>query len=543
MFKCLIYAGLCSNEIHTAIVNRSASHLQAALQRSPESIDEPNDAGHTPLHLAGNWPHGLSLLLSHGADLEKMDLCYQKAIEMAILHNCTEAVQQLLTAGCSFDIRGKYYAKTDNVLTFAVQLYQTPTWRASSPTLLKNYFEIVKIIIEELVSRGHAPVSEEINTVLDGPQSVDPGSVGAERSLQISTKSVPQLKSLSPGIHTVYHCPYLTVEIASELWSAGFREIDVPDDHHKTPLMTISPEDWQCRLISFNDSIKYAFWLYQKGASLFRPHRATLHSENSSAGNNNVPPFEPLAIHFVAVALEISVVRAAEHYLACDAEKIKEYHNLLGYSLPARLEPLIDDLSLDCQHFLHKIMLDASPDGCICACSKHGCLPVTCFLKRGEDIRFSSFYNDEQIQARYISYWKLLWLSDNVPSKQLAGYVFRAIVRLMTFERLGLRHTCCGCKWKGFRTYDFCTVDAEEAEEIRDEDREGIQFLESLLLKFEGSQGDRDLEAWFQEYWDPEMEEILAARDRVPLDEAGLKEAGVILCEDDRISHQDCSYD
>ena len=464
-----------------------------------------------------------------------MDLCGLKAIEMAILHGCTEAVQQLLRAGCSFDIHGGFYSE-DNVLAFVIRLCRFSAGGVCpSPTLLKNYLEIVKIVIEELVSRGHAPISEEINTVLDRPQSVEPRSVGAEHSLQISTKLVAPLKDFLQGIHTVYHCPFLTVEIASELWKAGFREIDTPDNHHKTPLMMIKCE---YSVLKINDTIEYAFWLYQKGAWLFRPHRATLHSENSSAGNNK-PPSEPLAIHFVVAALETSVVRAAEHYLAYDAEKIKEYHNLLGgYSLPARLEPLIDDLSLDCQHFLHEIMLGASPDGCLCACSKDGCLPVVDFLKREEEYHryfMYRFYNEEvEVLDRYLSGWKLLWLFNNVPSRQLPNFVFHAIVRLMTFERLGLGHTCCNYVWDGFRT-----VDAEEAEEIRDEDREGIQFLESLLPKFEGSLGDQDIRAWFQEYWEPKMEEILAARDSVPLDEAGLKEAGVILCEDDRISRQD----
>ena len=40
-------------------------------------------------------------------------------------------------------------------------------------------------------------------------------------------------------------------------------------------------------------------------------------------------------------------------------------------------------------------------------------------------------------------------------------------------------------------------------------------------------------------YWDPEMEKILSARDSVSHDEAGLKAAGVIPCEDSETSDQD----
>lgn len=514
-----MYAGLCSNEIHTAIVNRSASHLQAALQRSPESIDESNDAGHTPLHLAANWPHGLSLLLSHGVNLEKTDLFGLKAIEQAMFLGCTDAVQKLLKAGCNLEL------VNDNLFAFAIRLLHFPALGTICSTVSKDDFEIVKLIIEELVSRGSASTSEKDSTVLDSDPTMDIDNVGAEHSVQSITKSVSQSKSSLLHIPTPYHCEFLTVEIANELWSAGFREIDTPNDFHTTPLMRINPAYSTRRLNNIKDNIEYAFWLCQKGASLYRPQRATHHPKNSKDGSN-VPPFETLAIHSVAQALRISVGReVGEYWEYCVGKGRRRARTLLGFSFPARLEPLIYDLSIDCQHFLHKIMVDASPDGCICACSRHGCLPVTLFLKR-KKLR----WYDPRKEQRYTSEWRLLWLFDNVPSGQFSKSVFHAIVRLMTFEKLGLRHTCC--EWVNSNS-----VDAEEAEEIRDEDREDIQLLESLLQKFEENYDDRDIITWLDEYWHAEMEEILAARDCEPLDEAGLREVGVILCQDhDRLS-------
>ena len=448
------------------------------------------------------------MLLPRGADLERTDLSGRKAIQSAIILGCAETVRQLLRAGCSLDILSLH----SNVFALAVKLLQSQAWRASSSTILPNYFEIVKIIIEELVSRGYAPVLEKDS----------------------STLSVSQTKRYLLNTHTAYHCQHMTVELANELWSAGFQEIDTPDDFYMTPLMTIIRDIWDLDWANFNDTINYAFWLFQKGASLYRPQRRTLRSESSN-GRSNVQLFGTLAIHFVAVVLQLPVAREAEAYWIACLEKGERARTLLGYSFPARLMPLIDDLSLDCQHFLYKIMFDASPDGCICACSRHGCLPVTLFLKRKD----GWCYGGEK-QKRYISEWKCLWFFDNVPTEKSPKSVIHAIVRSMTFEKLGLRHTCCRMDFLG-RSFD--TIDAEEAEEIRDEDREGIQLLESLLQRFEENYDDRDLKTWLEEYWDPEMEDVLAELDREAHDEAGLREAGVVLRENLGDSDEDLCYD
>ena len=96
--------------------------LQVVLQRSQLSIDEPDEAGHTPLQLASDWPYGISLLLSHGADLEKTDRYGHKPVVFAMIHGCTEVVRQLLRAGCSFDLAKCYEGSIrDNVFAFAVR--------------------------------------------------------------------------------------------------------------------------------------------------------------------------------------------------------------------------------------------------------------------------------------------------------------------------------------------------------------------------------------------------------------------------------------
>ncbi|KAL8884078.1 MAG: hypothetical protein Q9215_007794 [Flavoplaca cf. flavocitrina] len=128
----------------------------------------------------------------------------------------------------------------------------------------------------------------------------------------------------------------------------------------------------------------------------------------------------------------------------------------------------------------------------------------------------------------HAAWWRIRWFWKNVPPKDFPVPVSREIIRLGTFERLGLRHTCCD-----YVDGVFETVEPAEADEIRDEDRDGIQLLESLLPEFEEKLGDEDIKSFIDGYWSTRMEEVLAARDEESVDRAGLREAGVVLCDDD----------
>ena len=289
-------------------------------------------------------------------------------------------------------------------------------------------------------------------------------------------------------MHTLYHCPYLTVKIANVLWEAGFREVDLLDDRDRTPLMMVERRIGCMMDQRISEIVEFAFWLYQKGASFSERRRSRL------------------------------LVAAFQNRKGD-----------LGYSTIFR--PYVDDLSLECRQFYQKALLSDSLDSCLCACSRHGCMPATHFLKHGHS----------QLQSlsepkKSFSTWLLRWLFENVPSKNFPVPVSREIIRLKTFEKLGLRHTCCFDE-SGEYPYHiwgvFKTIEPAEADEIRDEDRDGIQLLESLLPEFEEKLGDEDIKSFIDGYWTTRMEEVLAARDEEPLDLAGMRAAGVVFCDDD----------
>ncbi|KAL8832656.1 MAG: hypothetical protein Q9170_004796 [Blastenia crenularia] len=97
-------------------------------------------------------------------------------------------------------------------------------------------------------------------------------------------------------------------------------------------------------------------------------------------------------------------------------------------------------------------------------------------------------------------------------------------------QALGLRHTCC--KYDDIDSHDFETLGPEEIQEIREEDHENMELLESILLEFEDKLGDEDLKGFLGGFWKTRMEEVIAARENEILDVVGLREAGVIIYED-----------
>ncbi|KAL9024600.1 MAG: hypothetical protein Q9196_006400 [Gyalolechia fulgens] len=477
--KCVAF---CSNEIHAAVLNRSAPHLRAALQRSRISIDEQNEVGQTPLHLASNWPCGLSLLLAHGADVEKTSNSGLKPVDYAIMYGCPEGVELLLKAGCSFD-HGSFALCSRNIFEFAVVFLGLSVTHVTNLKLRGNYFEVVEIIIKDLALRR--------DSVSENSQILTSGNTQAGTFYRSLRGETPLLRSVFSAMHTVYHCPQLTVKVANVLWETGFREIDLLDEHDRTPLMVVGEKDPFRLDNNRHDVSEFSFWLYQKGASLYRPCPVTLQPDSEDIGDT-ASGSEHRVIHFLA----------AEFILRFDNKTIGLVQNE------------DTDLSLEGRQFLERVLLDDSSDNCLCACSRHGCIPATYFLKRVSIIPGSALR-------------RIRWVLENVPSKNFPVPVSREIIRLTTFEKLELRHTCCEY------IYEFVSVKRAEADEIRDEDRDGIQLLESLLPEFEEKLGDGDIKSFIDGYWTTRMEEVLAARDEEPVDRAGMREAGVIFCDDD----------
>ncbi|KAL9037929.1 MAG: hypothetical protein Q9180_003441, partial [Flavoplaca navasiana] len=380
-----------------------------------------------------------------------------------------------------------------NIFAFAVELLAASVSRFATLKLQGNYFGVVEIIIKNVALRQ--------DLISENGQILTSGNTQSETSHRSLTGEAPVLRSTFPGMHVVYHCPRLTVKVANVLWEAGFRAIDLLDDHDRTPLMMLGYRDPLNQDYNMRDVTEYAFWLYQKGASLYRPCRV-MHQPDSEDVGDTVSRSEHRVVHFLAAVFKRSF----------------EYPYIKRLQ---KAETDIDDLSLESRQISQKVLQDDSSDNCLCACSRHGCIPATCFLKCTRSIPVPR-------ERKRAAWRRFRWILKNVPLKDFPVPISREIIRLGTFERLGLRHTCCNNEFGIFET-----VEPAEADEIRDEDRDGIQLLESLLPEFEEKLGDEDIKSFIEGYWSTRMEEVLAARDEESVDRVGMREAGVILCDDD----------
>ena len=307
--------------------------------------------------------------------------------------------------------------------------------------------------------------------------------------------------STLPGCRTVYHVENLTVEVAEKLWQNGFRDIDVADHWGLTPLMLR-------RDLDMIDVIELSSWLIQKGAKLHRLQHEPLDCDAD----------------LTISAMELQLVNRALHHVACNIGFSVSDWAKYGQSgrVGRRLQMEFRRLSKEARLLATTIFLDISCDDCKCACSSQGCLPATIILK--------SFMEDQEyipVPRTWLFLATKLSIDLVGPNDPCPDRLFRETIRFQTFTKLELRHTCCE---RHFRS-GFTRRDPEEQAEIRDEDHEKIELLESLLQEFEENRGTQDVLSFLEGYWATRMDQVL--REGSHVDKEALREIGVVLHEED----------
>lgn len=214
----------------------------------------------------------------------------------------------------------------------------------------------------------------------------------------------------------------MTLLIAEQLYSGGFRSVDDLDEGGVTPLeiactnVKVHKERWE--LIS---------WYLDKGSM---PH-----FRNSKRSKNCF-----LAISFSLRDQQITDIKEPAE------------------SVIRRILRRIYDL---CR--------SAMEDSCLCYCSTNGCTPVQLLHKR---------YGGDW-ERRGAKFEKWACLNEYSPmQKESCG---EELCRLEIFERLGMAHTCCDVKLKSL-AYGECHVPSdEECHELREEDSNFSYTLELYM--------------------------------------------------------------
>lgn len=220
------------------------------------------------------------------------------------------------------------------------------------------------------------------------------------------------------------------------LYQLGFRGFEEPASLEFSPLLSwltctkhvhhTELEFWEI------NRINACIWLIDHGANLWDPI------------SRDIPA---TTAHYICDSIDAERHRL----LASDPEKLK-------------IQLLMEILSI------HDVR-----DNCHCRCSLGGCSPLVWFLRRfNGPWRPFSYRSDAGIAyevqqfPRFFSTWK--------PSLSVAQH--RSAIRYLTFELLGIRHTC---------SHDYEKAEkptADETEELLSEDASLLQLLEELVEKF-----------------------------------------------------------
>ena len=500
-----------------------------SLRVQPKSTEQLNKIGQTPLHLAARWPLGVRVLLQHGACVDSEDLTGRRPLEYAIELGFAESVSLLMKA--------KYYGTPEPSNHYRKSLmgigpsyhnrcsliraivWCKPYWLKSMlPTPQEAHEAVLEVIIVSL-SQGRRDLERRLKSssvpsrikcrLLQNDRILDEHAPYAERILNQYDASLTSTSTLLHNFRTMYHIDYLTVSLAEKLWQAGFHDVCVPDLNGKTPLILFRTRESE--VFEFpRGFIELSAWLVRKGARLHRLFHPLLKEEPDDGVEMIDVRSTFRALHWVA---------ATVGYFA-KPTYIFPRGDFARWLLPNR-----SGLTEIAREFLVSLLSDPSQDQCRCACSIHGCRAYTMMAK--------VFVNRKIVDLRGRAQGTLM------PPRFLVGIVgsnnpclewlFAEIVRLLTFQELELRHTCCRYDARlGINEFD----DVEAIAEIRYEDAESIQILESLLQEFGEKKGSDTIVGFIEGYWATRMDEVLQAR-KESIDREKIREIGVILKPDE----------
>ncbi|KAJ9662518.1 hypothetical protein H2201_006006 [Coniosporium apollinis] len=505
-----------NGKLSTAILSRSQEEIDRLLHPSSGPLDERNVFGHTPLHLTADQPETLALLLTSGfvTVVDDVDIFgFPAAVHSGFRGNLA-ALRLLLDADCAL------YSSSDiDILHLAIEY----SWHDGILQTLIDELADRRKRLQELASDNLTPaVLEGLN--LPNRNTLDEQAHSVCQALECSGVHVPAAVRVPDYRTTVYHeKKELMIDQADKLYGAGFCDVDGLDVHGWTPLARTRLRDVYSR-----NEYKLALWLLEKGANL-TAELPDLPGRNDQEKLGIWPWTTPA--HIWGSHLGDALVENQDYHNKTVTDSI-----LTG---TINLPPV----SHDEQRLLATILEPRIFDKCRCACSSSGCSPAAVFMKRyKEQLRYRRLwvwhgccpestkeYFLRSLDALHRSLIERLATGDTAEQK-VSIDISLELIRLETFEKLQLTHTCC----KGdhfpcdehfeYRIYSP-TPDEAEVDEIQEEERKLIARLDVLVAEFdlEFNKRQESLLDFLDGYWTRRMEEVLAAAD--PVDEEAIRRA------------------
>jgi hypothetical protein len=460
--------------------------------RSPDSSNEVVGTRRTtPLQLSCLWPSGLSILLNAGAVVSTEDAYGLSSLAYACYSQCEESIQLLLDhdsgLGCGRD--------PNSCLSYICQIDNSRLRHSFISALVDRRERLQKFAALVLPDEESSRFDLNSGHLLD-VQAADVTNAILGLGISVEPALLP-----SPILEqkTVYHTRNLNVSMADMLFEAGFRDVEGTTRDGLTPLLFHTKFVAQ-RLT--NRYISLIKWFISKGGDMYK--------EDPIRGGT--------ALHHLGWIIGRNTFEA---------------HDAHNYERPNRNQNVYLALGEEQQQTIVGFLTDEYEDSCTCACSKSGCTAISSTTK-GSRGTWRPWSQSECEPTRGISLRTPdgLFLVDNYtadflePERQRCPWLPHYILRVMTFDTLGLTHTCHNAKPPWILSHS--RLSEEDISEIHSEERFMIQHLESLMAEFDAklSEVGGTLTSFLKEHWKPRMEEVLNAKDE-ELDEERRKMRGI----------------
>ena len=352
---------------------------------------------------------------------------------------------------------------------------------------------------------------EELNVADD--RLLDEKATDVYAALEQRKFSIPPALR-TPFIRTtLFHRASLSPGLRESLYRRGFIDVDGISSYGLTPLMDLGYRRDDCRL---KPTLQRVSWLISKGAD---PGR-TPDQSRCTGYDPNVT-----AAHYICSWIADALYQS---------DPIKPWWVSRIYLSRAWLFRILDGLEDECQSVFGKLFCSRFYDDYLCACSSHGCTPATMMLKGiMKEFHLQPKFGKCVDLVEYIEWciWVIEWMNSLLShSCEAWHWLSHDIIRYLTFEKLGLTHTCCECYFSGFpRPTRFHKT---ERAEIHEEERFTISKLDTLVTEFEEKYTELGVSVpdFLNGYWKTRMEEV--EWEDEPLDEeqiAKIRDLGVVI--------------
>ncbi|CAG8159136.1 unnamed protein product [Penicillium salamii] len=278
------------------------------------------------------------------------------------------------------------------------------------------------------------------------------------------------------------------------IYEAGFTDVDLPSTEGFTALM------FQCMPYFDDHSCMTVAWMISKGADPFR----------------KLPGLETTVLHWINAGLG--------QRFQIEANEIQRGNRAASY---------FDPYAAICHlHQIDRHLFSLSiKDACLCSCSLDGCSPLSVALR---DTVHHLYLGDQQISQdahRFRQFLEFL-----LHHNQSKIEVCHTLIRSLTFDGLGLSHTCC-TELRHYEPWD-CIRHESDLQEIREEQKLSLGRFENLVSEFV-SQFDAlglSLMDFLQNAWYERMVRFISERDKYDHEHhEKIRELGINCWETDEI--------